>query len=97
MRNRYALLRKAPRTAIQFLDHENPFALAMSIDRREAKEAVQILVLLNGHAEESATFTLPAGKWSVLVDEQKAGVVPLRESGDPSIVLGPSSGMVLVR
>jgi pullulanase len=97
LRNRYALLRKAPRTAIQFLDHENPFALAMSIDRREAKEAVQILVLLNGHAEESATFTLPAGKWSVLVDEQKAGVVPLRESGDPSIVLGPSSGMVLVR
>jgi len=97
LRSRFPLLRRAPRSSLQFIEHENPFALGLSIDRREAKEGMQIMVLLNGHAEESAVFSLPAGKWSVLVDEHKAGLLPLREISDRTVALPPTSGWVLVR
>ena len=97
LRSRYRLLRAAPRSAIQFIEHDNPFALGMTMDRRDAKEGIQLLVLLNGHSDESAAFQLPHGTWSVLADEQRAGATPLRVISDGTAVLPPTSGWVLVR
>ena len=52
-----------------------------------------VLVLLNGEAKDQE-FKLPAGRWQVLADADRAGMEPLAEAAGTVLVRG-HSGMVL--
>jgi pullulanase/glycogen debranching enzyme len=97
LRTRCSLLRSVPREALVFIEHENPFALGFTIDRRTAAERMQVMVLINAHSSQAAEFALPSGRWQVWVDEHSAGDKVLREVAGPSMVVPASSGMVLIR
>ncbi|MBN2356529.1 pullulanase [candidate division KSB1 bacterium] len=97
LRKKYTAFRRSPKSCIKFLQSPNAFALSYIIDRNHNHDGVDLLVLLNAHAEESATFELPEGTWSALVDDEKAGTEIIKVGMEKTIWVPAASGMVLIK
>jgi len=97
LRRKYSAFRHTAREHIQFLESPNDFALSFLIDRTHNAENVDLLVLVNAHAEAPAAFDLPPGSWRVLADGEQAGVVPRGLYLEKKILLPAATGMILVR
>jgi len=68
---------------------DKPFALHYSI-----YDADEFNVICNANPKSSLTIVLTPGEWEILVDENSAGVIPIKTVSD-TVVIPPSSGMVL--
>lgn len=89
LRTTYKAFRWADEADISWLSTSNGNALGWQI-----KKGGTFIVLANGNSSVAAGFTLPAGNWKVLVNDDKAGVKTLKTvSGTVSVP--PTSGMVL--
>jgi pullulanase len=91
MRAEYEAFRHADPKDIVFFDvTESEFALAYAIEYNSDT----FLVLMNADQNSTEKFTLPKGKWDVLVDDKYAGIESLRDvNGDISVP--PVTGLVL--
>ncbi len=91
LRKQYDAFRHADPNDIVFFDvTESEFALAYAVEYDDDT----FLVLLNADQSGTETFTLPKGKWDVLVNEKKAGTAPL-VSIEGSVEVKPVTGIVL--
>jgi pullulanase len=97
LRARYAALRRHDSPEPEFLDAAGSPVVAFRISGSRRPGAGDLIVVLNGNPESECRFRLPDGKWSVLADGERAGVQPLRAGISGTVILPPSSGMVLVR
>ncbi|HDQ00367.1 MAG TPA: pullulanase [bacterium] len=97
LRKTFPVLRKAPRTAVHFLPNKNEFAIGYWIDKAKANATKDVVVLMNGYPKRAVRFKLPHGEWDLIVDEEKAGVSPLRTGLSGEVVIQPTSGLVLIK
>ncbi len=94
IRKAYAPLRNATRGIRQFLPVKNDRCLAFMIS--DEKQNPSVVVILNGHLQQSAEVALPEGKWSVLADAKRATPEPLGTVSGKAVV-PPQSGQILTR
>jgi pullulanase len=97
LRKAHPIFTKSGKSDFSFIECENPFAFGFYIDKAGSGDRFDFFVLLNGHADSDAEFDLPPGPWSVLVDAETAGTSPLRILESETIILPPTSGMILRR
>lgn len=97
LRQRYAAFRHTDPAHILFADGDNPMALSYAIPRLHNPDNVDLLVLVNGHREEVATFELVGGPWHILVSGDHAAAEPGARAVQGRLVLPPTTGMVLVK
>ena len=91
LRNTYDCFRRADYSDVKFFDiNEDRFALGCTISRGDDN----FIVLFNASTERENEFLLPAGNWSVLVDENAAGIGEIKQL-EGRAVLASSSAMVL--
>ncbi len=91
LRKTYEIFRNAEYNDVNFKDlKDKPFALHYSLDSGEA----EFNVIFNANPKLSLSVILESGEWEVLVDENSAGVKPVRIVTG-TITAPPSSGMVL--
>lgn len=91
LRKTYEIFRNAEYNDVNFRDlKEKPFALHYSLDSGEA----EFNIIFNANPKLSLSVILESGEWEVLVDENSAGVKPVRIVTG-TITAPPSSGMVL--
>jgi pullulanase len=96
LRKAHPEFRKAKRKDIHFIQSDSESAFGFLIDLNQSKENRPVFVLLNSHPEKEAEFVLPEGKWGVLVDQNAAGTVMIKEI-TRSTAVPSTSGMVLRR
>lgn len=96
LRKKYPVLRKAPRESIKFLNCENEFGIGYWIDKTISGVENDIVVLMNGDPKNSIKFKLPNGEWSVIVNEEKAGVDIIQAGLAGELQLAPTSGIVMI-
>ncbi len=90
LRKTYPAFRRANKDSVKFVEH-----------KQEKKAFGYLLhfgedvffVAFNPNPRKTIEFNLPSGEWQVLVDEQKAGVVPLK-TAEKIVSLKPTSGIV---
>lgn len=93
LRNTFSAFRKAEDNAFTFFEPaKNDFALGVKISHDEE----EFILLFNADRKKKETFPLPEGKWDVLVDENSAGIISLREVKN-EITLLPSTGIIIKR
>jgi pullulanase len=97
LRKLHPALRSSDAADFRFLsDSENSFAFAFLLEKTSSGDKNDFFIILNGDRQQSASFKLPDGEWSVLVDAKSAGVHELyKRKGE--IRVSPSSGIVLVQ
>ncbi|MBZ0198449.1 MAG: pullulanase [Ignavibacteriaceae bacterium] len=91
LRNTYDAFRRADYDDVKFMDVKyNPFALGYTLNYKKDN----FVLLFNASPDRTQEFTLPKGKYQVLVNPLKAGVETL-DLIDGIIVVPTSSGYVL--
>lgn len=91
LRNNFAAFRKALYEEISFLPNEhNEFSIAYTI----SKDKDKLFVAMNANLHSEKEFTLPAGKWEVLVNGDKAGIKKLGVVSG-KLVVPSTTGFVL--
>jgi len=93
IRSKYASLRNAKPGIRVFLDGDTELSFGFSVRTENEPEC---LVLMNGDVEQSAQFTLPVGKWSILADGQSAGL-EIKWQAEKMLKVKPQSGLILVK
>ncbi len=99
LRMAHPALRRSDTTAVTFLAAPAPTALGYTLDGSATGDTGRLVVLMNGDPANPVMFTLPAGRWTYLVDERRAGTdpVPLTPTVSGRIRIPPTSGAVLRR
>jgi pullulanase/glycogen debranching enzyme len=97
LRKAHRAFRWSKKSEVKFIASEGEFALGYLLHRASSGDTHDFVVLMNGHTSDPATFQVPAGKWEVVVNEQKAGTVSLGKFPGGEIVVMPTSGVVLRR
>lgn len=97
LRKKYSVLREAPRKSYKFLDCKNEFGICFWIDKKLSGAENDIVVLMNGDPKNSVHFELPDGEWSVIVNEQKAGVDIIQAGVAGELQLAPTAGVVMIK
>lgn len=91
LRNKYDAFRRAEVEDIKFSDIPgNPFALVYSLIYKKEN----FIVLFNANHSQSYEYSLPKGDWEVLVDNKKAGIIPI-DIAKGNITMQPVSCVVL--
>lgn len=94
LRNKYAAFRRANYNDISFIQFkENDFALAYNLKYKDN----EFFVVFNANPGMNLHAELPAGKWNVLANEDKAGIKPLLEKQSGKILVPASTGMVFIK
>ena len=97
LRKAHPALRSSDESDFSFFEQtSNDFAFAFLLSRKSSGDTNDFFVVLNGDREKSVEFELPAGTWSVLVNDKYAGIKELY-TVENIIEAPPSSGLVLVR
>jgi len=96
LRKAHPAFRRSEKNDIRFLDSQTPFALGYHIQRNSSRDRNDVVVLMNGNPEQPAVFTLPEGRWNVVVDGKSAGTKVLRGVSG-TMTVSPTSGVVLVK
>ncbi len=97
LRKDYPALRKSPRESYRFLKCANPFGFGFRIDKKISGSKKNIVVLMNGDPSRPVEFKLPAGQWSLIVNNEKAGTSILKNNLSGKIKIPETSGMVLIQ
>jgi len=91
LRKKYESFRRANYSEITFFNYKaKPFALGYSVKHKDE----EFIVLFNADPKSTLEADLPAGEWSVLVDENKAGTNSLK-TVQKKVTLNSSTGTVL--
>ena len=91
LRKNFDVFRRAEYNDVQFFKITgNPFAIGYSVKSKNQS----FIVLFNADPKLDEKFSLPDGKWDILVNEISAGKVSLGTVSG-AVILRPSSGMVL--
>ena len=93
LRKTHPALRRTAKSDIQFLNGSNPFALGVLTKRQSSGDRHDLLVLVNGSSDHTASFQLPEGNWSVVVDEHSSNLN--RPVSQDVVELGPTTGWIL--
>ena len=88
---------RARRKSFKFLACKNEFGIGFWIDKKLSGAENDIVVLMNGDPTNSVHFELPDGEWSIIVNEEKAGVDIIQAGVVGELQLTPTSGMVMVK
>ena len=91
IRNMYSEIRNVRAGFRQFLDGSNRLSYGISMSGEH-----QILVLLNADKMSKSRFSLPAGSWTILANDQQANVEGLGTLEKVAEV-APQSGLILVQ
>jgi len=96
LRKQHPAFRRSTQRDIKFYDAtDNEFAFAFHLGKKASGDSHHFYVALNG-GHKSATFSLPKGQWSVIVNADKAGTAVLYRTAD-HITVPPTSGMILMQ
>lgn len=91
LRNTFEAFRHCEYDDIEFFEIQgNEFALAFSLNYKNDS----LIVVMNANQIDKLEFDLPAGIWNILVNEDKAGIIPLEEI-ENQILIPNISGVVL--
>jgi pullulanase/glycogen debranching enzyme len=91
MRKKFKSFRRAEYDDVKFIPvHDNDFALGYEVKHKDE----DFVVLFNAHPLKEVVAELPAGKWDVLVNSDKAGT-EIIETVIGIISIPSSSGLVL--
>jgi pullulanase/glycogen debranching enzyme len=91
LRKTYKTFRRAKYEDVTFEKIKNkPFALNYSLKF----DGEIFRVIFNANPRSSLNINLNPGEWEILVDENSAGVIPIKTISE-TVVISPSSGMVL--
>lgn len=91
LRKKYNAFRRAEHNEVTFFSiSDNQFAIGFHINHNKE----EFIVLMNANFNTEEEFSLPKGKWNVLVNQSKAGTETI-ETKSGKIVVPPSSGVVL--
>ncbi|NWG29520.1 MAG: pullulanase, partial [Ignavibacteriaceae bacterium] len=91
LRKTYKAFRRANYDDITFIElKSNPFALGYSVKFKDE----EFVVLLNADTKSAIDFELPDGQWEIIVDENTAGIIPIKVV-QKGITVSNSSGIVL--
>lgn len=97
VRKTHPAFRISARNDIQFLECKNEFGLGFWINKKSSGDTHNLLVLMNGNSEEEATFSMPEGNWSMIVNGDLAGTKIIQENMAGDIVVPATSGMILIQ
>jgi pullulanase len=95
LRRAHRAFRWSEKTDVELLTSEGEFSLGYYLHRASSGDTHDFAVLMNGHPSEPATFKVPAGKWEIVVNEQKAGTQALGKFAGGNFILKPTSGVVM--
>lgn len=91
LRKKYKAFRRADYRDVSFINFkDNPFAIGYNLKCEDE----EFIVIMNANQKLNLEYTLPAGEWDVLVDENSAGIHPVKIA-DKMIRLSSCSGIVL--
>jgi len=91
LRKEFQSFRRADYEEVKFLSvRNNDFALGYELKHDDE----DFVVLFNANPAEEVVFELPKGKWDVLVNKEKAGIIPI-DVVNGKIKIDPSTGYVL--
>jgi pullulanase/glycogen debranching enzyme len=91
LRNTFPAFRRADYEDVNFFRiYDNDFALGYKVKY----ENEEFVVLFNANQSANEEFDMPEGRWDILVDSDKAGVVKLGET-EGKITVNAVSGLVL--
>ena len=80
------------RSELTYLETKDKGAVAFTVT---AADSPTIVAAFNGNPTESTTVTLPEGKWVILADRWRAGLMSLGVA-EGSVTVAPTSALVLV-
>ena len=93
LRKEYEAFRRADYSDVTFFDlKKNPFTLGYKVKYKDE----EFVVLFNADTKSAIEINLPNGEWKILVDEDIAGVTPLK-SISKNTTIPSSSGIVLMK
>ena len=91
LRSTYPAFRRADYDSIKFFKVDgNDFALSYSVTFKND----EFVVLMNANPHKAQEFTLPAGKWEIIVNGNNSGIKVIGNATG-SIIAPPTSGFVL--
>lgn len=96
IRKTHSAFRRGMPESVRFLPTPSPFTIAYRL-KSEGNGEPDFIVGLNGNPDDSSAILLPQGKWTVLADENAAGIDRLRSGLSGEIRIPKTSGMVLVQ
>jgi pullulanase/glycogen debranching enzyme len=97
LRRAHRAFRWSEKKDIELLTSKGEFSLGYYIHHASSGDTHDFVVLMNGDTTEPARFKVPAGKWEIVVNEQKASTMGLGKFAGGNFVLKPTSGAVLRR
>ena len=95
LRKAHPAFRRSEPDDIRFLDSANAFGLGYHIDNASSGDAHAFVVLMNGDPINEVTFTLPGGLWDVVNDAESAGRGVITHGIEGTVIIGPTTGMIL--
>jgi len=95
LRRAHRAFRWTEKKDIELLTSEGEFSLGYYIHHASSGDTHDFIVPMNGDFTEPARFKVPAGKWEIVVNEQKAGTTALGKFMGGNFVVKPTSGVVM--
>ena len=90
LRKNESLLGNAKPEQIKILNNDNKNSLGVIIDDK-------ILGFVNSDPEKSAKYSIPEGKYKIVVNDKTAGTKELGEINGGDIEIKPASGLVIIK
>lgn len=91
LRRTFKTFRRAQYEDVTFFNiKDNPFAIGYAVEYNSES----FIVLMNANRTMDEEFILPDGEWEILVNPDKAGIIPLGSIKE-KIIVGSSTGYVL--
>jgi len=97
LRRSHRAFRWSEKKDLALITSAGEFSLGYFLHQASSGDTHDFVVLMNGDTAEPARFTVPAGNWEIVVNEQKAGTAALGKFSGGNFVLKPTSGVVLRR
>jgi len=95
LRRAHRAFRWSEKKDFELLTSAGEFSLGYYIHHASSGDTHDFIVLMNGDTTEPAKFKVPAGKWEIVVNEQKAGATALGKFSGGKFDLKPTSGVVM--
>ncbi|MCG8608237.1 alpha-amylase family glycosyl hydrolase [bacterium] len=97
LRKAHAAFSRTPLSAIRFLEASHQFSVGFVLPKEASNDQNSFVVLLNSSPNHESRFELPEGRWRMVVDQHRAGVLAFGEVMTGAISLPAQSGMVLIQ
>ena len=101
LRAQFPAIANAPKRLVEFFDTDDDFFIGYKIRKktfgREVKNAVNIIVLLNGNPEKTQSLKLPKGEWKIVANGSGIELSGSLGTASGTVQVSPTSGMVLMQ